>query len=126
MENRVAIEVKKYFKVADSTISLAGGSKKWHCLFCTKTITGSAPKLRANLRGVRGFNVAACDEVSEDTQSAISVPHTAAIGAAIHCLYVMEWLQGPGPALKSRTCGTSGPGPRSGSGQVPGPCNTGA
>lgn len=36
MDNRVAIEVKKYFKVASATISQTGGSKKWDCLLCKK------------------------------------------------------------------------------------------
>ena len=71
MDNRIAIEVKKYFKVADGTISLTGGAKRWNCLFCKKTITGSATKLRAHLLGVRGANVAACVDVPDDTQNAI-------------------------------------------------------
>lgn len=73
MDNRGAIEVKKHFKLTGGTIRQTGAAKKWNCLFCKKTITGSATKLKAHLLGVRGFNVAACDEISEDTQSAISL-----------------------------------------------------
>lgn len=69
MDSKVADEVKKHFKVADGTISLTGGAKKWKCIACKKQITGSATRLKAHLLGVSGHNVAACREVSEDAQN---------------------------------------------------------
>lgn len=71
MDVKVANEVKKHFKVADGTISLTGGSKKWQCIACEKVITGSATKLRAHLLAITGFNVAACKLISKDAQIAI-------------------------------------------------------
>ena len=72
MDIRVAVEAKKYYKVGSVSISQTGGGKKWECLFCKKTIIGTATRLRAHLLGLRGFNVAACEDVSKETQSAIT------------------------------------------------------
>ena len=67
----MADEVKKHFRVADGTISVTGGAKKWICIPCKKPITGSATKLRAHLLGTPGLGVAACPDVSEDAKNAI-------------------------------------------------------
>jgi hypothetical protein len=59
MNAKVANEVKKHFKIADSTISLSGGAKKWVCTGCKKVITGSATKLKAHLLAIPGHGVSA-------------------------------------------------------------------
>ena len=64
-------EVKKHLSVADGTISLTGGAKKWICIPYKKPITGSATKLRAHLLGTPGLGVAACPDISEDAKNAI-------------------------------------------------------
>lgn len=71
MNAKVSEEVRKHFKLADGTVSLRGGAKKWLCIACNKIITGSATKLRAHILGIGGHNVAACSEASEDAQNAI-------------------------------------------------------
>ena len=71
MNSKVADEVKKHFKVADSTISLTGGAKKWVCTLCQKVITGSATKLKAHLLSTSGQGVAGCLKVSDDAKNAI-------------------------------------------------------
>ena len=72
MDAKVANEVNKYFKVADSTISVSGGAKKWICTICKKPITGSATKVKAHLLATSGQGVSACPKVSQGVKNAIN------------------------------------------------------
>ena len=95
MDAKVADEVKKHFSTAEGTISLTGGAKKWICIPCKKTITGSATKLRAHLLTIYKSSLPRCCSCSAGPQFINS-------------------------GCRSGTCSptSEGPGPRSGSGQV--------
>ena len=95
MDAKVADEVKKHFSTAEGTISLTGGAKKWICIPCKKTITGSATKLRAHLLTIYKSSLPRCCSCSAGPQFINS-------------------------GCRSGTCSptSEGPGARSGSGQV--------
>ena len=76
MDQKVAVEAKKHFPLADGLVNPTGGAKKWCCNFCKKVFIGSATKLKAHLLGISKHGVAACPKVSEDAKNGIKAAET--------------------------------------------------